>query len=1387
MKKMIISLLFLVSFSNVAFSFQKNLSGILNQTKASVVTIGADRVTVDDVTGFQADDTVLLIQMQGVRISTATLTYGTIQYIYGEPGMYEFLIVQSVTVATKEIVFRNNTFKTYDVRGSVQLIKVPYYNSVNVTGTLTCNQWNSSTRKGGVLALIVGRTLKLSANIDVTGKGFEGGRDTLGQGICRSTNPLLYDNAYYGYTFLNAGFKGKGVANYEEFGTLLVPNYVKGFGPNFTGGGGGNGRYSGGGGGSNRGKGGQGGYEDNFCSAPMPGGDGGFVADYPTLVNRIYMGGGGGASTSPAGLSPSGGSGGGIIIIVTDTIVGNGGKIIANGGSGLIALTGSGSGGGGGGGSIALSLNSYSTAPFELSVKGGNGGDNPGTFGEGGGGGGGLLWISYNTTGNVTVSLSGGLPGNNPFSSASPGNIGEKRLGFKATLNGFLFNSIRSSVTGDQVDSICTNVIPKPITGTSPVGGSGSYTYLWQRKNDSGGAPVSIPSSNTPNRTFTVPEIDTFFIRRVVKDNVTLLTDTSKWVKIFVQPAITGNLVGKDTTICYGQNPLGLNQLSTAVLAKGNGIYEYKWIQNYTNTNWNTSPNADGPNTNPGYDPPALTDTTYYERVVTSGRCVDYSPAVTITVLPLISGNIITRSDSVICEGSLFNPLGASAAGGGVGIYKYQWQDSIVSSVKYLQAAGTNTNPAYSPDTSTFSVIEKRFLRRVVFSGPDSVCQSRSLPILLTRYHKIKNNSISPLVQTIGHDSVPAKLNGLFPGNGNGLYSYLWLSKTNIMPWDTAASIYIGQNYSPAFLTDTTWYRRVVKSSVCKDTSNVIVVNVHKTIINNNISFVSGAVEDTICNGSTSAIFKGTPPIGGSKISDDYAFQWKSSANMTSGYAIITGATDSNYQPGALTQTTYFRRYVSSPKVTPTSVSESNFIKITVLPSISNFNIEKDQSVCKGNPLPPITSVSTGPSNGDNTYRYTWRQDSANTGWINIPGYIKSSSASYSRSAIKDQFRYKRYIYSGSNDCCMDSSNFVSISINDLPTGTITTITDTTICLGSQVPVKIHLTGAPRRNVVYTENATQITLNNILATDTTLFIKPSTTADFATFSYSLFSVQDKNGCIATSLSGSRKIDVYKIPKSIAGSDAAVCGQKYTLSATPSLGTGRWYYPAGVVDTTVNGPVVTVTVDSATAAWQTRYLFIWKENNWNCTDADSVIITFDKRPKIVDAGPDRDLYSFENVDTLRAAKLAVGTGIWSVISGSGNITNDTIANNLSPGENEFEWTVTNGLCVSADRMIISSYELMIPEGFSPNDDGINDEFYIKDLDMNYNEVSLKILNSAGAEVFFTSNIGGGTWTNWKGQNSKGFLPEGTYYYLLTIKSKRTNGTISKSGFIILKRY
>jgi gliding motility-associated-like protein len=106
---------------------------------------------------------------------------------------------------------------------------------------------------------------------------------------------------------------------------------------------------------------------------------------------------------------------------------------------------------------------------------------------------------------------------------------------------------------------------------------------------------------------------------------------------------------------------------------------------------------------------------------------------------------------------------------------------------------------------------------------------------------------------------------------------------------------------------------------------------------------------------------------------------------------------------------------------------------------------------------------------------------------------------------------------------------------------------------------------------------------------------------------------------------------------------------------------------------------------------------------------------------------------------------------------------------------------------SDQVTITVYELKIPEGFSPNNDMINDEFVIQGLNSAYNEASLKIFNSAGSVVFSTDNLNENIWTNWNGQGPNGILPEGTYYYLLTVKSKRNDSAFKKSGFILLKRY
>ncbi len=154
----------------------------------------------------------------------------------------------------------------------------------------------------------------------------------------------------------------------------------------------------------------------------------------------------------------------------------------------------------------------------------------------------------------------------------------------------------------------------------------------------------------------------------------------------------------------------------------------------------------------------------------------------------------------------------------------------------------------------------------------------------------------------------------------------------------------------------------------------------------------------------------------------------------------------------------------------------------------------------------------------------------------------------------------------------------------------------------------------------------------------------------------------------------------------------------------------------------------------------------------------------------------------------------GTGKWTVIEGSGSFENDsdndTRVSGLSKGLNRYLWTVTRGACKMKDQVDVTIYDLVIPEGFSPNDDpsGYNNTFIVKGLDLPNQTAELTIINGAGTEVFSTSNRNGNEWKEWDGKNSKGIdLPEGTYYYLLKLTSKGNGKVFKKSGFIVLKRY
>jgi hypothetical protein len=409
---------------NPSYAVTDTIHGIIN---ICTPVLGIDScnatIVVKKSYGFKANDRVILIQMQGATISVADdSTYGNLVSL-GSAGNYELTTVESVHGNSIQLKYRLE--RSYDVKGSVQFVRVPHYTgNVVVDSTLTAPKWDGKC--GGVLALIVDDTLYPRATIHATGCGFRGGYFT-----ARSDSE---NQQGYSYSISSgmSGMKGESIVSNSL-------NTRSGRGKFADGGGGGNANRSGGGGGGNAGAGGIGGNQhDSAIGGPTAiGGKGGASVADTNTSNRLFLGGGGGSGHQNGiyGATTLGSTGGGIIFVrcsVIDLSAFTKHEMASNGGDVQLAVPVSmaGAGGGGGGGTILLDFDSTSQgedSEYDLVAWGGNGGGISGTseqttecMGPGGGGGGGQVMITlptvpspfyFHVTGGVNGSLEYGSVG----------------------------------------------------------------------------------------------------------------------------------------------------------------------------------------------------------------------------------------------------------------------------------------------------------------------------------------------------------------------------------------------------------------------------------------------------------------------------------------------------------------------------------------------------------------------------------------------------------------------------------------------------------------------------------------------------------------------------------------------------------------------------------------------------------------------------------------------------------------------------------------------------------------------------------------------------------------------------------------------------------------
>ncbi len=179
------------------------------------------------------------------------------------------------------------------------------------------------------------------------------------------------------------------------------------------------------------------------------------------------------------------------------------------------------------------------------------------------------------------------------------------------------------------------------------------------------------------------------------------------------------------------------------------------------------------------------------------------------------------------------------------------------------------------------------------------------------------------------------------------------------------------------------------------------------------------------------------------------------------------------------------------------------------------------------------------------------------------------------------------------------------------------------------------------------------------------------------------------------------------------------------------------------------------------------------SNGMCISSDTINVTINT-PPVVNLGPDVNL---TNSITLNAGN----TG--STFSWNTGATTQMI-NVTTTGSYSVTVTDANG-CFAGDdiNVTIRNPLTFIPEGFSPNGDGTNDVFNIKDIE-EYPKNVFEIFNRWGDKVYAAQPYE----NTWDGRSTLGVriggneLPVGTYFYVLDLG----DGSPAVKGTIYLNR-
>ncbi|WP_281322054.1 DUF7507 domain-containing protein [Flavobacterium aestivum] len=188
-------------------------------------------------------------------------------------------------------------------------------------------------------------------------------------------------------------------------------------------------------------------------------------------------------------------------------------------------------------------------------------------------------------------------------------------------------------------------------------------------------------------------------------------------------------------------------------------------------------------------------------------------------------------------------------------------------------------------------------------------------------------------------------------------------------------------------------------------------------------------------------------------------------------------------------------------------------------------------------------------------------------------------------------------------------------------------------------------------------------------------------------------IKDNGLCLNTFNTSEATITVTPLPTDAeAGNNQAQCNNgNFTLSGNiPTIGTGTWTVVSGTANIT-SIHLATSGVTGVPAG--TTAVLKWKIVNGTCSTEDTVSLTNDLAPTAASAGNNQTNCNNGSF-TLAGNAASVGTGTWTVVSGTAIIANIHLATSGVTGVPAgtaavLKWKIVNGTCSTEDDVVLTN--------------------------------------------------------------------------------------------------